>query len=633
MPAPTHISVIGGGLSGLSSAYHLSRRFPTAKVTLLEQSPRLGGWVHSERVHVQDDKGNEAGILLERGPRTLRPNSKAVLELINLLELQRSLLVVPKTAAAARTRFLHIPGTRGLTALPSSVTSLLATPLGRAIALAGAREPLRSYPSAIRLAAEDGDESLHEFLSTRLGPELARVLGSALVHGIYAADSKLLSVRAAFPSLWGLAEDGRGSILRGVLSRILKSRSPEPSANDYDLGEVPRIMQTASIFSFEEGMTAFAAALEKAVIEHPNTEILKNDKVDVVQKDTADGDVTIRTQSGRIVSASHLVSAMPLPALHTLLERSSLPSLPHLTANPTSSVIVVNVVFPPTPPGQPIHPTGFGYLIPRDQDWNASVLGTVFDACALGGQDTYPSVDAPKFTKMTMMIRAEPSAPPVTQDAVLAYLTEHLAPAHPLPRPVYFSANIMHECIPTPIVGHVQRMKELRNAVWREWGERLDVIGAGVGGVSPIHPTGFGYLIPRDQDWNASVLGTVFDACALGGQDTYPSVDAPKFTKMTMMIRAEPSAPPVTQDAVLAYLTEHLAPAHPLPRPVYFSANIMHECIPTPIVGHVQRMKELRNAVWREWGERLDVIGAGVGGVSVGDCIEQGRQVGRAWDH
>lgn len=85
MPPPARISVIGGGLTGLSSTFHLARRFPAAKVTLLEQSPRLGGWVYSERVQVRGGSGNEAGILLERGPRTLRPNSKAVLELVRFI--------------------------------------------------------------------------------------------------------------------------------------------------------------------------------------------------------------------------------------------------------------------------------------------------------------------------------------------------------------------------------------------------------------------------------------------------------------------------------------------------------------------------------------------------------------------
>ena len=85
MPRPTRISVIGGGLAGLSSTFHLARQFPSAKVTLLEQSPRLGGWVFSERAHVRDDSGHESNILLERGPRTLRPNSKAVLELVRFI--------------------------------------------------------------------------------------------------------------------------------------------------------------------------------------------------------------------------------------------------------------------------------------------------------------------------------------------------------------------------------------------------------------------------------------------------------------------------------------------------------------------------------------------------------------------
>lgn len=178
--------------------------------------------------------------------------------------------------------------------LPSSVTSLLTTPLGRAMVQAGAREPLRSYPESVaRLTTVDGDESLHEFLSARLGPELARTLGSALVHGIYAADSKLLSVRAAFPSLWELAKDGRGSIIRGMLSRISKPHSSESTVDDYDWGDVPEIMRNASVYSFKEGMAMFPAALEKALAGHTNVEVVTNDRVTVVQKNTADSDIIV----------------------------------------------------------------------------------------------------------------------------------------------------------------------------------------------------------------------------------------------------------------------------------------------------------------------------------------------------
>ncbi len=57
----------------------------------------------------------------------------------------------------------------------------------------------------------------------------------------------------------------------------------------------------------------------------------------------------------------------------------------------------------------------------------------------------------------------------------------------------------------------------------------------------------------------------------------------------------------------------------------------MRDCIPTPTVGHTKRMEEMKRAALDEWQGRLEVIGAGVGGVSVADCIEQGRQAGRTW--
>lgn len=80
---PSHIAVLGGGLTGLSSAFHLSRRFPNTIITLVEKQPRLGGWVHGERAQVNDLDGNPAAVILERGPRTLRPNAKSVLELVS----------------------------------------------------------------------------------------------------------------------------------------------------------------------------------------------------------------------------------------------------------------------------------------------------------------------------------------------------------------------------------------------------------------------------------------------------------------------------------------------------------------------------------------------------------------------
>lgn len=48
--------------------------------------------------------------------------------------------------------------------------------------------------------------------------------------------------------------------------------------------------------------------------------------------------------------------------------------------------------------------------------------------------------------------------------------------------------------------------------------------------------------------------------------------------------------------------------------------------------GHLERMAEMRSVLEdKVWGGRMEVIGAGVGGVSVGDCVEAGKRAGARW--
>jgi oxygen-dependent protoporphyrinogen oxidase len=72
--------VLGGGITGLATAFHLSRRIPQTKITLIENQDRVGGWIRSECVELGSGKGH---MVLEAGPRTLRPRSQALLELVH----------------------------------------------------------------------------------------------------------------------------------------------------------------------------------------------------------------------------------------------------------------------------------------------------------------------------------------------------------------------------------------------------------------------------------------------------------------------------------------------------------------------------------------------------------------------
>ena len=75
------VAVLGGGISGLSTAYYLARLAPsTTRILLIEGKERLGGWIQSKR---QED------VLFETGPRTLRPegvNGAILLEMVGFIK-------------------------------------------------------------------------------------------------------------------------------------------------------------------------------------------------------------------------------------------------------------------------------------------------------------------------------------------------------------------------------------------------------------------------------------------------------------------------------------------------------------------------------------------------------------------
>jgi oxygen-dependent protoporphyrinogen oxidase len=85
----TRIAVLGGGITGLSTAYYLTKELPNAKITIYEGSERVGGWLSSKYVDVGNGK-----ILFEQGPRTLRPHGPAALV---TLEMVSSIGLFPLT--------------------------------------------------------------------------------------------------------------------------------------------------------------------------------------------------------------------------------------------------------------------------------------------------------------------------------------------------------------------------------------------------------------------------------------------------------------------------------------------------------------------------------------------------------
>lgn len=158
------------------------------------------------------------------------------------------------------------------------------------MARAVAFEPFRRSQSGWSIG-ELEDDSFENLLKARLGPELARILGSALVHGIYAADSRQLSVKAAFPSLWDAVKRGNGSIVRGML--MSSAKAADAIANDYELGDVQNLMKGVSVYSFRDGMSTLTKAIETALEHSTNVDVIKNDGVVCINKTSSHEDIIV----------------------------------------------------------------------------------------------------------------------------------------------------------------------------------------------------------------------------------------------------------------------------------------------------------------------------------------------------
>lgn len=58
-------------MTGLTTAYYLTKFLPEAKITLYEATGRLGGWIDTEKVDVRTDDGETGTVFFERGARAV----------------------------------------------------------------------------------------------------------------------------------------------------------------------------------------------------------------------------------------------------------------------------------------------------------------------------------------------------------------------------------------------------------------------------------------------------------------------------------------------------------------------------------------------------------------------------------
>jgi oxygen-dependent protoporphyrinogen oxidase len=214
-----HVVVIGGGVTGLATAYRLQDVAVTGSlsVTLVEAADRVGGWVRTDRWH---------DVLIEAGPDSFLATKPAAKVLALELGLGDELIGLRPGYEGA---FVAWGGR--CEPLPEGL-SLIAPARLRPILATG----LLSTRGKLRLALDllvpprrsEEDESLASFVRRRLGSEVYERIAQPLLAGIYAGDAERLSLLATFPHLREL-ERRYGSLIRGTRARHRSTDQAERS--------------------------------------------------------------------------------------------------------------------------------------------------------------------------------------------------------------------------------------------------------------------------------------------------------------------------------------------------------------------------------------------------------------------
>ncbi|NXB15697.1 PPOX oxidase, partial [Rhagologus leucostigma] len=122
-------------------------------------------------------------------------------------------------------------------------------PFSRALLWSGVRD-------LVTPAGTGPDESAHAFARRRFGPEVADVAVDSLCRGVFAGDSRTLSVRSCFPALFQ-AERRRGSVLLGLALGHGAGSRPGPEAELVRRARAERWSQ----WSLRGGMESLARGL------------------------------------------------------------------------------------------------------------------------------------------------------------------------------------------------------------------------------------------------------------------------------------------------------------------------------------------------------------------------------------
>lgn len=337
--ADAEVVVLGAGIAGLAAARELAAAGRTPWV--VDPGDRPGGVMQTDAID---------GYRVETGPNTFQAKAPFC-AFASRHGLWRELECADPES---RSRWIFHQGR--LVELPHGPGSAIRTPL------LSARGKLRVLAEPFVRGGDPTGDSVHAFVSRRLGAEASTSLVGAFLTGVYAGDERELGAEAVFPGLvaW---ERSHGSLLRGALADVLARRRARAGG--------PEERARRGTWSARGGLGRLADALA-AGLPAP---VQLGTRAREIARDGSLWRVTLSGREGeRSVRAPQLVVATPAWAAAPLLQGVAPEAARCLAGIAYAPIAAVALAADPAEVRRRIE--GFGFIVPRAA--GAKLLGCLF---------------------------------------------------------------------------------------------------------------------------------------------------------------------------------------------------------------------------------------------------------------
>lgn len=228
MKSSKKIVVLGGGISGVSTAFLLLKR--GYDVHLLEKAEETGGFLSTVK------KGMH---IFENGTSFAVRTNKHVDFLLQEAKLEDKII---EAGPAADQKYIYRGGE--FHRLPYNTSSFLKSNL------ISKNSKFRAFTEPSVSRSKEGEvQSVSQFIRRRLGDEMLDYAFDPLVSETYAGDPEQLAVESAFPRLYELEKKFGGLVMGTIKSlKMLKNSSAETG-------------MSGKVFTLQDGLQSLTAAM------------------------------------------------------------------------------------------------------------------------------------------------------------------------------------------------------------------------------------------------------------------------------------------------------------------------------------------------------------------------------------